>query len=164
MNKLSGIIRQSSRRLDKNLPTFLTSGVSHYLNPVRERHGYSPKSTSFRKPPGVLRLILWNLCENTVCSLLRFCPALLYYCSSRIVHASRVERGVLFTCPSDSVARAITRVTDDYERSIFKALFLLELNHSIDDELEDGYPFVTDVVDCVRTSRREILDTLRLCS
>ena len=44
------------------------------------------------------------------------------------------------------------------------SLFLLELNHAIDDELEDGYSFVTDVVDCVRTSRREILDTLRLCS
>ena len=35
-------------------------------------------------------------------------------------------------------------------------LFLLVLNHTVDDELEDGYPFVTDVVGCIRTSRREV--------
>ena len=71
---------------------------------------------------------------------------------------------MFYTFPSNSVARVITRVTDEYEQSIFKALFLLELNHTVDDELEDDSLFVTDVVGCVRTSRWEILDTLRLCS
>ena len=51
-------------------------------------------------------------------------------------------------------------------RSIFKALFPLVLNHTVDDELEDGHSFVTDVGGCIATSRRMvafILDTLRLC-
>ena len=67
----------------------------------------------------------------------------------------RVEQGVFYTFPSSIVACAITRITDDYKWFIFKALFLLELNHAVDDELEDGYLFVTDVVGCIRTSQWE---------
>ena len=85
-----------------------------------------------------------------------FCSPLLYHCPSSDVYASRNEQEVLYCIPSDIIARAITRVTDDGERSIFKALFLLVLNHTVDDELEDGYPFVTNVVGCIRTSRREV--------
>ena len=85
-----------------------------------------------------------------------FCSPLLYHCSFSDVHASRNEQEVLYSIPSNIVARAITRVTDERERSIFKALFLLVLNHTVDDELEDGYPFVTNVVGCIRTSRREV--------
>ena len=84
------------------------------------------------------------------------CSPLSCYCSSSDVHASRNEQEVLYSIPSDIIARAITRVTDERERSIFKVLFLLVLNHTVDDELEDGYPFVTDVVGCIRTSRREV--------
>jgi len=119
---------------------------SHHLNAVLEKHGSIPTSTSFRKPLGSLRPILLNLCENIVCSLLRICALFLWYCSSSDVHASSNEREAWrSSARSVNVARAITRVTDDGERSVFKTLFLLVLKHTVDDELEGGYPFVTDV-------------------
>ena len=142
---------------DSNALACLVDGFLHKrgFSPLECGPRSSPTSTSFRKPPGFPQLILWNLCENTVCSI-RFCAPFLHHCSSSDVNASRNEQEVLYSIPSDIIARAITRVTDDRERSIFKALFLLELNHTIDDELEDGYPFVIDVVGCIRTSRREV--------
>jgi len=97
------------------------------------------------------------LVTNIVCSLLRICALFLWYRSSSDVHASSNEREAWrSSARSVHVARAITRVTDDGERSVFKTLFLLVLKHTIDEELEDGYPFVTDVGGRIASSWREV--------
>ena len=112
--------RENLEIVEENFDDSCMNRVSHHLNAVRERHGFSPTLASFRD--------FFGSCCGIDVRIHFFVFVRHCYGTSSDVHASSNEREAWRSFRSDVVTSAITRVRDDSERSI-KALLLLVLNH-----------------------------------